>query len=277
MTFIALVLALLLDRQLKDVERWRRWDWLPGAAAWVEDHLPEHPVWHGRAGLVLYLLPLVLAVLVVQWTLPGPLALLFATVVFLYCLGPIRLERELYREADAETLAAEADIGAGARRLDPFAGPEFNPAAAPAVAAHDRLFGVVFWFVLLGPAGAVLFRVTAELRREAEGEGPLAQWALRRPVRVLYMLLAWLPVRLTVLSYGLAGNFAALWHAWTEKRFDATGDPEPVLRLAGRLALSEAEGTKPPSADAGCEMVQRALWIWVFFIAAGTLGWLLGL
>lgn len=270
MTLIAVLIALLLDQQLRNVDRWRRWDWVPGVADWIGMNLPEHPIWRGRAGLMLYLFPLVIGVWLIQGLLPPALALIFAVAVLTFCLGPLGMSRP--------PAAADEEAGiAGGGALDPLTPGDLAAGSGPAIAAHDRLFGVLFWFALLGPAGAVLFRLTAEVRRAAMADGPLAEWELRRPARLLYTILAWVPVRLVILSYGLAGDFSALWRAWRDERIEATSAPEPMLQAAQGAALGHAAGeTLSDAEETAYRMVRRALWIWVFTLAAVTLGWVLG-
>ncbi|MBI1905111.1 MAG: CobD/CbiB family protein [Rhodocyclales bacterium] len=71
------------------------------------------------------------------------------------------------------------------------------------VRAHRRLFGLIFWLVLLpGPSGAVLYRVANMLVRE----GSYAERA--------FAVLDWLPVRLTAVAYAVIGNFENAIYCW---------------------------------------------------------------
>ena len=78
--------------------------------------------------------------------------------------------------------------------------------------ALQRWFGVLFWFLLLGPVGALLYRLSA-----LAGEGEFA--SLLPPetlagVRKLHALLDWPVAQLMTLSMALVGNFDTVFSAW---------------------------------------------------------------
>jgi membrane protein required for beta-lactamase induction len=93
------------------------------------------------------------------------------------------------------------------------------------VQANNRIFGVIFWFMVLGPAGAWLFRVSDLLRRRAAFQGARGDLhdSLGRALVALHGLLAWIPARLAAVSYALAGSLE-----------DAVGNWPSVDRAAER-------------------------------------------
>ncbi len=77
--------------------------------------------------------------------------------------------------------------------------------------SHRHVFGVFFWYVLLGPTGAVLYRLahyTARIwSREEQGEfGAFAQRA--------FEFIDWVPVRLTAIGFAIVGNFEDAMYGW---------------------------------------------------------------
>jgi len=119
----------------------------------------------GAGRVVLALLPPLVLCLLLAWlcghTLLGELPrLLFALAVLLYCFGPREFERDL------EAILAAPD-GLGREAAAQALADDGRPVAwnAPALgeaivyAALRRRFAVLLWFFLLGPVGALLYRL----------------------------------------------------------------------------------------------------------------------
>jgi len=142
--------------------------------------------------------------------------------------------------------------------------------------AYERVFAVLFWFVLLGPAGAVLYRlaaVEAEFARSgsdaAGGRLPLLQW------------LDWVPARLLGICFGLVGDFDATLYRWQAALNDPRREAIVVLDECGgaalRLADPVSESTEALIARGATELelvevlYRRALLVWLVLIALLTL------
>ena len=84
---------------------------------------------------------------------------------------------------------------------------------------NKRFFAVIFWFIVLGPIGAALFRTINSLRRESyrfsQAERDFQQSAknMNEILRTWQGLIGWIPARLTAISYVLAGHFDTGMHA----------------------------------------------------------------
>src|SRR5699024_6012187 len=163
MTILIVLLGLMLShylalfgRYLALFGRWRSFEWLLWPVRQLENH-PGRPA--VRAVLVIVLLALVCAWLLTAlfYWLPGGLGRpLLALLVFVYTLGPRDLDRDVKRVLDE----AEDFDGQAAARLLGVANADSPAAAGAAVmrTACTRWFAVVFWFVLLGIVGALLYR-----------------------------------------------------------------------------------------------------------------------
>lgn len=82
------------------------------------------------------------------------------------------------------------------------------------VCAHKNLFGVIFWLVLLGPAGAVLYRFSQLLSQKWGGldvhdSGQFGHFAVQA-----YELMDWMPLRLTAISFAIVGDFEDAVYCW---------------------------------------------------------------
>ncbi|HEX7031290.1 MAG TPA: regulatory signaling modulator protein AmpE, partial [Gammaproteobacteria bacterium] len=143
------------------------------------------------------------------------------------------------------------------------------------VLAGRRLFGVIFWYALLGPAGAVLFRAADILRHRSDLESDAALNAATR----LYGMLEWAPSRLLAGSYALAGSFdeamaeRRAYYTECQGRFFEIN--EDILACTGRGALAfEHETGEVEDLEATANLLFRALVIWLAVLALlSLLGW----
>jgi membrane protein required for beta-lactamase induction len=291
-SLLALLLALVLERALTGLLHLRDARWLDGYFDWAARLFGG---WRGRwrqlAALSVVLLP-VLPVGVVSLLLGSHLLgmpqLLFAVAVLLVSFGP----RDLKQEVDDYIAAlAGGDTEESARRATELLecdasgrGAGLRDALEDAifVQANNRIFGVIFWFMLLGPGGAWLFRVSDLMRRRGAFEasrhgGTIADGSFAAALRGLHGVLAWLPARFTALSYAVAGSFEDAFGNWKGAVDQASATvlerSEDLLARVGRGSLQpsledvEAAGLDLATARGAWRIVQRALWIWLAVIA----------
>jgi AmpE protein len=287
MTLIAILLGLLVEHFIGQLHQLRRYDLFQVSVLRIRDFLGGG-IWDGLAGAILVLLPVYVVTAWLQsWLnesflgLPG---LLFSVVALIYCLGPrdLKDDVEQYRAAmlkDDSGLAVHL-----AEELLDTAPPEDPEQQAAMVMravltqAHVRLFGVLFWFVLLGPAGAILFRATqllTELQDEHEGQFATA-------AEQILSVLAWPSTRLVALGYSLSGHFEAAIEGWRRHIAGAghfESQPELLLAAVGIGALDVADRA-PEELDwyeilhDAIRLVWRTLILWIFVVALLTFaGW----
>ena len=286
MTLISAILGILADRLLTHLHEYRHYrqflDWADAVRARFSGDF-----WNGIAGVMLVLLPVwILTGLLQVWLhdmLFGLVGLLFYVATFVYCLGPrdLAIDVNTYCEvADStdETLRTRA----AARLLGDKVLPqgdidERDIARAVLVEANDRLFAVLFWFVVLGPVGAVMYRSVVVLyreRREPGDYGEAIEWA--------YSVLVWIPARLLALGYALSGHFDAAVEGWRSAHREIPRGSEGSCEVLastgeGALGLSDGntviEGVASP-VRAAMRLVWRTLTIWVVALSLLTLaGW----
>lgn len=219
-TLIAVVIALVLGHLAPALAASvRHYDWYGQWLRWLDGRFPQEGLWRGPHGIALALLPPLLAVGLFQLALDAPLlglgGLLFGIAVLFYCWGP----RDL--DLDIEAIVAAPDLPArraAAARLWPEGATASLDApslvAAVFANAQRRWFGVLFWFLLLGPLGALLYRLVA-LSAEGNGATTLPSPTLRG-ARWLMSLLDWPVAQLMTLSLALVGNFDTVIGAWKD-------------------------------------------------------------
>lgn len=216
MNFVGVILALLLERALGQVPAWGEPAFFHGLVKMLRRWLPLKWLWNSWLAPFLIVLPPVWGVYWTHGELTHPVyEAAFAAGVLLLCLGPRDISTELRRWISARdegrSEAAET-IWRGLMR-----GPEPDPSHRTVVGAlfiqsHERLFGVLIWFLVLGPAGATLYRLLSHLPRVLHETAPDSQAA--QTADALHGLLAWIPARATAALYGLAGSLDDAIGAW---------------------------------------------------------------
>ena len=103
--------------------------------------------------------------------------------------------------------------------------------------AHRQFFGVFFWFVLLGPAGALLYRLAQILSQKW---GTLDHHEYGRfglfPDSA-FTVLDWIPLRLTAASFAVVGNFEDAIRCWQEQALHWSNKAQGVILASGAGAL----------------------------------------
>jgi AmpE protein len=240
LTLVAVVIALVLGHvapalavSVRDYGWYRRW------LQWLDARFPSDGFWRGRYGIVLALVGPLLVVGLFQAALDKPLlgfaGLLFAIAVLFYAWGP----RDL--DIDVEAIVSASDPTsrreAAARLALPGAAPTLDaPSLVEAVFrnAQRRWFGVLFWFLLVGPVGALLYRLTALACEDDAADLPIET---RGGARTLMSILDWPVAQLMTLALALAGDFDTVFSAWKDNggatlQFDAG-----FLAAAGRASV----------------------------------------
>jgi len=300
MNLIALLIGLVVERLASQLFHWRRMRWLDRIIDLGFRQAQRIATWPAMIPVVLLAALLVLPVYLVIFGLGGTLAgftyLILAIVVLFFSLGPRDIGEEVgeyckaleSEDEEAIQIAAKAivegDVPTDAReRIQ-------RVEESVCVQANNRLFAVVFWFVLLGPLAAWTYRVTDLIRRrsvfsvarQSETDGVDNMAAVRDAAVMLHGWLAWIPARLTSVGYAAAGHFdeaIAAMRAPTEERDATTSEhSEHLLARVGTAAL--ALGDKPDEsitergvrgAISANQLVFRQLIIWAVIISAMTL------
>jgi AmpE protein len=266
-TLVAVVIALVLGHVAPAlVTAARRYHWYGHWLRWLDAQAGEDGFWSGRYGIAMALLPPLLIVALLQWALRAPtlllgfLGLLFGIVALVYAWGPRDLDIDVEAIIDAHDPPTRR---AAIARLWPDGGATAaadGPALVEAVFrnALHRWFGVLFWFLLLGPVGALLYRLTAF---SAEGEfARTLPDETREGARGLYAVLDWPVAQLMTLSMALVGNFDAVFNAWREARGNQLRLDNGFLGAAARASVkSELAEEAEEYAEEGMVQAMREL------------------
>jgi adenosylcobinamide-phosphate synthase len=248
---IMVLLGVLLDMRLGEATRWHPLVGFGNLAIRIEKKLNtgDRRFLRGAFAWTLIVLPLV----ALTWALTFVLAqfdmlIAFAVHALLlyFCLGLRSLRDHTLPIARAlmdDDLPQARTLTARIVSRDTTQAEESDLAKAGVESllenGNDAVFGTLFWFVIAGGPGAVLFRLANTLD---------AMWGYRTPrfkdfgctAARIDDALNFIPARLTALSYALLGNTRLAWRCWrTQAPTWSSPNAGPVMSAgAGALNIS---------------------------------------
>lgn len=247
MTFIVTLVGLLIERFF-DWSHLRHWSWYLTYQHKVIQKLAKKSPYIMLAVTVLPLLFLLALIdYALQGWMYGFIKLVFDIVVFIYCLGP----KNLWADAFACTTAlGQNDASQAAEKIkDAFGKVESSQSYSQSlhkhllynlfIEANRRVFAVVFWFVILGPIGALLYRTVALSASDAtKSEGDAAYSDAARKVEAI---LNWAPIRIFTFLLALGGHFVSVLTCWRKNALHGLESNEMLLTECGVAALGNDE------------------------------------
>jgi adenosylcobinamide-phosphate synthase len=294
-TLVIILLALALDRWLPERGGFQLWNWYSDWAESIEQRFNGGLRSQGTFAVLLAIAPIIIAIFLATLIL-GQIA---GVLVFLFAVAVLYLCVDLYRLGDVALAVATAlekgDVAHAATRLKELTGKDTIETTEAGVAhatveavlkqANSLVLAPIFWFLVLGPLGAMLQRLASTLDRLwGHRTTRFAEfgWAAAR----LDDLLSWVPARITALSYAVMGSFEDALHCWRRQAgmwSDISSGPLLASGL-GALHLDTCEDSEEdaygntainPATLPGAADVQRAValvWrVMLFWLAVGLL------
>ena len=217
----AVLIAIVAGHTVPDLARLRDFTWF---STWLRNSAERFAAtrwWQSGAGVFLSIGIPVAVVALLQWlvsdALYGLAELALGAAVLFYCWGP----RDLDLDVSAIIGAPDAERRNAALQALPVepADPPLSLAGTVLVdhvfrAGLARWFGVLFWFIVLGPFGAMLYRLTQLARTRAFGVALPAEHA--GAVERLMRVLDWPAAHLMTLALAIAADFDAVASAWRD-------------------------------------------------------------
>jgi cobalamin biosynthesis protein CobD/CbiB len=157
--------------------------------------------------------------------------------------------------------------------------------------SHRHVFGVIFWFLILpGPSGAVLYRMAGLLEEKWGARSQQEYGEFGKFAQSVFHYIDWIPVRLTAISFAIAGDFEDAVYCWRSQATTWMNAEQGVVLASGAGALGvrlgetlHQHGTVSFRPDLGLGddadvntmtsavgMIWRALVIWMFILALMT-------
>src|SRR4030067_1283766 len=225
-TLIIVLLAVLLDHLVPDRHGFKPFAWYRDWAESIEERFNGGKRTHGVGALVLAPLPIAAGVMLIHYILGEigwVLRFAFDMVVLYLCVDVHRLGRTASAISNALESGELGEADESLRELTGKGASARNEANITRAAVegvlkqgNSLIVSPVFWFIVLGPVGAVLQRLSCILdslwghRYERFAE---FGWAAAR----FDDLMGWIPARITALSYALMGSFEDALHCWRRR------------------------------------------------------------
>ena len=288
MKLIIVLIALGVEIQLGNFDKYRNLVWFERYVTWLETRLADFGFWNGAAGLLLTLfIPLVLLGVLVYLAsyIHFVLGFLLSLPVLIYSFGPaLSALVNRYMEAlvgDDDSTCREildqilyGDTTAGE------AAPE-QVISSIMLRAHEYLFAVVFWFLLLGAVGALMYCLVVNLARRYEK----VDSGYAGAVRDLHNILMWPSARLLAVGFAAGGSLVGAVGSWRSVSDNTLEVSREVITVSGLGALhyDPARG-EDTAADKEVliarlketlALINRTLIVWLIVLGLMTIaGWI---
>lgn len=254
---IIILCAFALDRLMPDRYGFKPFAWYPDWAESIEQRFNGGKRSHGVGAVLLAVVPIVIGVMFARFILgeiASVLRFIFDVVILYVCINIYRLGKT----ADAVSNALEAgntqEADEQLRELSGKGATELSEtgiahAAVEAVLKQGSSLVVspIFWFILLGPVGAVLQRLASILDTlwgHRYDRFTTFGWAAAR----LDDLMQWIPARITALSYAIMGSFEDALYCWRQ-RVGAWSDLNSGPVLASGFGAMHMPFNEPVTGD----------------------------
>ncbi|MBL4647665.1 MAG: hypothetical protein JKY13_01710 [Gammaproteobacteria bacterium] len=264
MTLIIILISLAALYYIPIVNNETRYHLFHRYAAWLTTWLPTRQMTQAWVMIAVIILPILVVLAMFCVTLSslsfGLFGIVINALVLWYCLLPLTASKSNIGHQQEEA----------SQKVNPYAQITVEQAddcddKQRFCHANDRTFAVLFWFVILGGFGAVLYRLIALLACMSEGNASY----FKSTAKLIQQVLDWLPARLLGLTYLIVGNFTAGFSAWIQHLLQGLDYNQTLLMDAGEAAWGPAEKNNAKS------LIERALIVWLVIIAIFIIGaWL---
>ncbi len=255
MTFLSILCALLIE-QLKPLRADNPiYAEIKSLAMRMETWFNAGHARHGRMGWFLMIGALMVPTAAIYWVLIHynlPLIAFAWNILIVYLtLGfrhyshyftSIQLALNAGDDAAARTLLAEwtkqDTIGMEPSEISRIA------VEKSLITTHRNVFGVFFWFLMpLGPACAVMYRVSEYLARAWNEPEHMRNEAFGQFAARAFYWIDWIPVRLTAVAFAVVGNFEDAIYAWRNFAGRWSDEAIGIILSAGGGAMGVRLGT----------------------------------
>ncbi len=219
---LAVIIALTLSHAVPAFTTFRQFQWFDAYLSGSFNPFANANAWSGSWGAVFSVGIPVLFCGLVQWLVQdwwwGLPEFLFSLVMLFLCWGPRDLDQDVDRLVHGQSRDDRFEALQGL--------PEEPPSPALALecqvivdqvflASLRRWFGVLLWFLIIGPAGALFYRLAKRASESTQLRANVGQ-AHAVGLDRLVSILDWPAAQLMTFGLALAADFDAAINAWRE-------------------------------------------------------------
>lgn len=269
MSLIAILLALLIERMTVFVRPVRQHFWFESYAQKLAKFFGDNGYLAVCVSVISVLVVLLLVQDVTHHLLYGGVYAAINLLVLLYCLGDAHFREQIeecYKlhshdqsEQAREYLQKHFSIW-DVKEIDLSVLMQ-----AFYKASLQRIFTVIFWFVVFGAPGCLAYRLIQRLSvnlREHDS-------SVSKVATLFTLALDWIPARLLAFSFCLVGHFGDIFAQWCASLKGKLSDAYLVLFRCGHIALKVSEDPALATAqfDEAYALVNRSLFVWLVVLA----------
>ncbi len=224
--------------------------WLQAYFRWLEKKIEFLTEEHALVTVLLLILPLIIVVILV-FSLIYHFLGIFVYAIFNFIL--------LWFCMDGRDLLRRPYLGASVADLFKL--------------TFERLFAVIFWFVIFGPAGLILYTAVISLRNYlVSADNPHTLYYTLK----IKAILDWLPIRLLGLSYAIVGNFTAVSKIWMQHWREGLESDAHLTVEYGSTALDISESALSGAGIEVIQIINRCLVFWILVLGLLSAAYWLG-
>jgi membrane protein required for beta-lactamase induction len=256
----------------------------------LEGHTKRLSTWNCWGALIVFLSPAIIAITAIQLVLGswhlwfGVWSFLFSIVILLFCLRTPPQDEQL--QACHAAIKAQ-DFSKASNIAQAIFGRCFSTTPSSFISllsqallddAVHYLFSIIFWYILLGPTGAITIRLLWSLQQHLVKQDTVSAKFLLSACQTLLYYLHWPVIRLMGLSFALVGNFSTAFSFWLQHAMSLQSHQNFLGESACAALAIDPDQHQPSIKDHHLiiGMLNHSLVIWLVILVLVHMGeWLL--
>lgn len=240
---ILLIIVLSAERYISLGSYLTRFSWFDKYVVYLNPWLTKAKKWGAYITILLLILPILLVVGAILWLSHkwefGIINLVLQLLVLWYCLGPYAWYQQMQNDFNVQNIQANngiAVIDSLSIATPQIADTQHTQTLQIFTQFNSAIFAPVFWFVIVGPLGALLYRMVAIIDQlSTPKDSQMAD--LKQAANQTLAVLDWLPVRVQGLLFSLAGHFSNGFGCWLDHLVNGLEAQGEYISRCGLAAL----------------------------------------